>query len=55
MGFFESKIFQDIIALFILGYFGLSFYSIFRKQTVADTIAQFKEWYNNLDVEAEDA
>jgi len=54
LGFFDSKMFQDILALGILGYFGLAFYSMFRKQTVKDTFAQIKEWYNNLDMEGED-
>lgn len=51
MGFFDSNIFQDVLALFIMGYFLLSFYSIFKKQTVKDTIAQLKDWYNGLDAE----
>lgn len=55
MGFFDSKMFQDILALFIISYFLMAFYSMFKKQGVKDTIAQIKEWYAGLDGEAEDA
>ena len=51
MGFLDSKIFQDLLSMTIIAFFAMAVYSLFRKQTVKDTMAQIKEWWNNLDGE----
>ena len=53
MGFLESKVFQDTLATVVIGYFGLMFYSLFRKQTVKETFEQIKEWWENMEGDEE--
>jgi len=53
MGFFDSKMFQDFLAMVIILGFLLAFYSMFRKQKMKDTMEQIKEWYRGLDGDGE--
>ena len=51
MGFWESNMIQNGLAVAIIIYFLLFVYSAYRKRTVKQTLTEIKDWYQNLDGE----